>query len=98
MKEQTKETPYTPSQVMENLKQFEVQLAIFPMSLNGGPGWVRAVASDIVDRGIGSNSAAVFHALDALEPLLTSDLNALEPWKAEIYALLVALAALKEGK
>ena len=44
--------PYTPEQVLNNLKNIREELRDFPMSLETGPGYARYIADSIIERGI----------------------------------------------
>ncbi len=46
------ENAYTVAQVRENLIEMEQQLEKYPLSLSGGPGWVRHQILSILDRGM----------------------------------------------
>lgn len=44
--------PYTPQQVLNNLRKFVQELDGCPINLEGGPGYVLGVCHDILKRGI----------------------------------------------
>jgi hypothetical protein len=52
MRGELAQEPYTPEQVLNNLKIIREDLRDFPMSLDGGPGYARYIADSIIERGI----------------------------------------------
>lgn len=66
-----KQKPYSPSQVLENLKLFEAELQNYQPSLDSGPGWVRLISQSIIQRGIKSDAESALRQLaDAVSDLI----------------------------
>jgi hypothetical protein len=51
-------TPYTPAQVVNNLKNFVRELRDYPTNLEGGPGFVHHQSLNIIARGIAETAPA----------------------------------------